>query len=78
MNRTDRNISINCVTPAVVETDILKQLTPQHVQYMLSKIPMARFGKREEVASVVAWLCSDDCSFTTGSVLDISGGRATY
>jgi 3-oxoacyl-[acyl-carrier protein] reductase len=71
-------VLVNCVTPAVIETDILKQLTPQHVQYMLSKIPMGRFGKTEEAAALVAWLCSDDCSFTTGGVFDLSGGRATY
>ena len=71
-------IRVNCVTPAVIETDILKQMSPEHVQYMLSKIPMGRFGKVEEVAGLVAWLCSDDCSFSTGAVFDISGGRATY
>lgn len=72
------NICVNCVTPAVIETDILKQLTQQHIDYMLSKIPMNRFGKVEEAAGMVAWLCSADCSFTTGAVFDLSGGRATY
>jgi 2-dehydro-3-deoxy-L-rhamnonate dehydrogenase (NAD+) len=71
-------ILVNCITPAVIETDILKQITPQHVEYMRSKIPIGRFGKKEEAAALVAWLCSDDCSFTTGGVLDLSGGRATY
>jgi len=71
-------IRVNCITPAVIETDILRQMTPQHVEYMLSKIPMGRFGKKEEAAALVAWLCSDDCSFTTGGVFDLSGGRATY
>jgi 3-oxoacyl-[acyl-carrier protein] reductase len=72
------NISVNCVTPAVIETDILKQLTQAHIDYMLSKIPMNRFGRKEEAAAMVAWLCSEDCSFTTGAVFDLSGGRATY
>ncbi len=72
------NIVVNCITPAVIETDILMQLTQQHVDYMLSKIPMARFGRKEEAAALVAWLCSEDCSFTTGAVFDLSGGRATY
>jgi 2-dehydro-3-deoxy-L-rhamnonate dehydrogenase (NAD+) len=71
-------ILVNCITPAVIETDILKQITPQHVEYMRSKIPMGRFGKREEAAALVAWLCSGECSFTTGGVFDLSGGRATY
>ncbi len=71
-------IIVNAVTPAVIETDILKQLTQQHIDYMLSKIPMNRFGKKEEAAALVAWLSSEDCSFTTGAVFDLSGGRATY
>jgi NAD(P)-dependent dehydrogenase (short-subunit alcohol dehydrogenase family) len=72
------NIIVNAVTPAVIETDILNQLTQQHIDYMLSKIPMNRFGKKEEAAALVAWLSSEDCSFTTGAVFDLSGGRATY
>lgn len=72
------NILVNCVTPAVIETDILKQVGQQHIDYMLSKIPMGRFGKKEEAAAMVAWLCSEDCSFTTGSVFDLTGGRSTY
>jgi 3-oxoacyl-[acyl-carrier protein] reductase len=71
-------ILVNCVTPAVIETDMLKQLTQQHIDYMRSKIPMDRFGKTEEVAALVTWLASGDCSFSTGGVFDISGGRATY
>ena len=71
-------IRVNCITPAVIETEILKQCSPEHVAYMLSKIPMGRPGSVDEVAALVAWLCSDDCSFSTGAVFDISGGRATY
>ncbi|MBM3877046.1 MAG: SDR family oxidoreductase [Verrucomicrobia bacterium] len=71
-------ILVNCITPAVIQTDILKQVEQYHIDYMLSKIPMGRFGKVEEAAALVAWLCSDDCSFTTGGVFDLSGGRATY
>jgi NAD(P)-dependent dehydrogenase (short-subunit alcohol dehydrogenase family) len=72
------NIRVNCITPAVIETDILKQITQQHIDYMLSKIPMGRFGKTEEAAALVTWLCSEECSFSTGAVFDLSGGRATY
>lgn len=71
-------ILVNCITPAVVETEILKQITQQHIDYMISKIPMGRTGKAEEVAALVAWLSSEECSFSTGAVFDISGGRATY
>jgi len=73
-----RNILVNCIAPAVIDTDILKQMTQQHIDYMLSKIPMNRFGRAEEAAALVAWLCSEDCSFSTGAVFDLSGGRATY
>ncbi len=72
------NILVNCITPAVIETDILKQLTQQHIDYMVSKIPMNRLGQKREAAALVAWLCSEDCSFSTGSIFDLSGGRATY
>lgn len=72
------NVVVNCVTPAVIATDILKQMAQSHIDYMLSKIPMGRFGKVEEAAAMVAWLSSEDCSFTTGAVFDLSGGRATY
>lgn len=71
-------VIVNAVAPAVVETEILKQITQEHIDYMLSKIPMRRPGKKEEVAALVAWLSSEDCSFSTGAVYDISGGRATY
>ena len=74
----ETEIKVNAVTPAVVQTEILKQVSQEHIDYMLSKIPMGRFGKKEEIAALVAWLCSEDCSFTTGSVFDASGGRATY
>jgi len=71
-------VIVNCITPAVIETEILKQVTQEHIDYMLSKIPMGRFGLKEEAAALVAWLCSSDCSFSTGAVFDLSGGRATY
>jgi NAD(P)-dependent dehydrogenase (short-subunit alcohol dehydrogenase family) len=71
-------ILVNAVTPAVIETDILKQVTDEFRQYMVSRIPMGRTGQVEEVAALVAWLASDECSFSTGAVFDISGGRATY
>lgn len=74
----DSGVIVNCVTPAAVETDIFKEMTKEHIQYMLAKIPMGRFGKAEEIAALVAWLASEECSFSTGAVFDISGGRATY
>jgi len=72
------NIAVNAVAPAVIATDILQQMQQSHIDYMLAKIPMGRFGKKEEAAALVAWLCSEDCSFTTAAVFDLSGGRATY
>jgi 3-oxoacyl-[acyl-carrier protein] reductase len=72
------NITVNAVTPAVIATDILQQMQQSHIDYMLSKIPMGRFGKKEEAGALVAWLCSEECSFTTAAVFDLSGGRATY
>jgi 3-oxoacyl-[acyl-carrier protein] reductase len=74
----DTQIRVNCVTPAAVKTAIFDQMTEQHIQFMLSKIPMGRFGAPEEIAAMVAWLCTEDCSFSTGAVFDLSGGRATY
>jgi 3-oxoacyl-[acyl-carrier protein] reductase len=74
----DTGIRVNCVTPAAAKTDIFAQMTRAQIDYMLSKIPMGRFVQVEEIASLVAWLCSPDCSFSTGGVFDISGGRATY
>jgi 2-dehydro-3-deoxy-L-rhamnonate dehydrogenase (NAD+) len=71
-------IIVNAVTPAVIETDILKQCSQEHIDYMLSKIPMNRFGQKEEAAALVAWLCSTECSFSTAATFDLSGGRATY
>ena len=71
-------IRVNCIAPAVVRTRILEQLTQEHIDYMISKIPMGRTGEVEEVAALVAWLASEECSFSTGAVFDISGGRATY
>jgi NAD(P)-dependent dehydrogenase (short-subunit alcohol dehydrogenase family) len=74
----DTGIRVNCVTPAAVKTAIFDQMSEQHIQFMLSKIPMGRFGLPEEIAAMVAWLCTEDCSFSTGAVFDLSGGRATY
>ncbi|GER13272.1 SDR family NAD(P)-dependent oxidoreductase [Variovorax boronicumulans] len=74
----DTGIRVNCVTPAAVKTAIFDQMTPDHIAFMLSKIPMGRFGTVEEVAAMVGWLCTDDCSFSTGAVFDLSGGRSTY
>jgi 2-dehydro-3-deoxy-L-rhamnonate dehydrogenase (NAD+) len=71
-------IRVNCVTPAAVKTAIFDQMTQTHIDFMLSKIPMARFGQVEEIAALVAWLCTEECSFSTGAVFDLSGGRATY
>ena len=71
-------IRVNAVAPAAAKTDIFKQMTQAQINYMLSKIPMGRFVQVEEIAALVAWLCSDECSFATGTVFDVSGGRATY
>jgi 3-oxoacyl-[acyl-carrier protein] reductase len=71
-------IRVNCVTPAAVKTAIFDQMTQAHIDFMLSKIPMARFGQVEEIAALAAWLCTEECSFSTGAVFDLSGGRATY
>jgi 3-oxoacyl-[acyl-carrier protein] reductase len=73
-----QGILVNAVTPAVIATPILEQLTQQHIDYMTSRIPMGRVGQPEEVAHLVSFLCSDRLSFSTGAVFDISGGRATY
>jgi len=74
----DTGVRVNCVTPAAVKTPIFEQMSQEHIQFMLSKIPMGRFGTPEEVAAMVAWLCTEDCSFSTGAVFDLSGGRSTY
>src|SRR5580700_6076981 len=71
-------IRVNCVTPAAVRTPIFDQMKQEHIDFMLSKIPLNRFGLVEEMAALVAWLVSEECSFSTGAVFDISGGRATY
>lgn len=71
-------ILVNCITPAVIETELLRELTDEAVKYMLQRVPMGRPGKVEEVAALVAWLASDECSFSTAGVFDLSGGRATY
>jgi 2-dehydro-3-deoxy-L-rhamnonate dehydrogenase (NAD+) len=74
----DTGVRVNCVTPAAVKTAIFDQMTEAHIQFMLSKIPMGRFGTPEEVAALVGWLCTEECSFSTGAVFDLSGGRSTY
>jgi 3-oxoacyl-[acyl-carrier protein] reductase len=71
-------VSVNCVAPAVIETAMLGDMSPEHVDYMVEKIPMGRMGKVEEVAALICWLASEECSFSTGATYDISGGRATY
>ena len=74
----ETGVRVNCITPAAAKTRIFEQITQEHIDYMLSKIPMARFDEVEEIAELVAWLSSDACAFSTGAVFDISGGRATY
>ena len=71
-------IRVNCVTPAAVRTPIFDQMLQEHIDFMLSKIPMGRFGMVDEVAALICWLCSEEASFSTGAVFDCSGGRATY
>jgi 3-oxoacyl-[acyl-carrier protein] reductase len=71
-------IRVNCVTPAAVKTGMFAQMTQAHIDFMLSKIPMGRFGEVDEIAALVAWLATEDCSFSTGAVFDLSGGRAVY
>ncbi|MGD0732422.1 MAG: SDR family NAD(P)-dependent oxidoreductase, partial [Terracidiphilus sp.] len=73
-----QDIAVNCITPAAVRTAIFDQMSEQHIEYMLSRIPRGRFLGVDEVASMVAWLVSSENSFTTGAVFDLSGGRATY
>jgi 2-dehydro-3-deoxy-L-rhamnonate dehydrogenase (NAD+) len=74
----DTGVRVNCVTPAAVKTAIFDQMSEAHIQFMLSKIPMGRFGTPEEIAALVGWLCTEECSFSTGAVFDLSGGRSTY
>jgi 3-oxoacyl-[acyl-carrier protein] reductase len=73
-----RNILVNCVTPAAAKTEMFAQMKTEHIDYMLSRIPMNRFVEPDEIAATICWLASEDCSFATGAVFDISGGRATY
>jgi 2-dehydro-3-deoxy-L-rhamnonate dehydrogenase (NAD+) len=73
-----RNILVNCVTPAAAKTEIFQQMKREHIDFMLANIPMARFVEPTEIAALVCWLSSEECSFSTGGVFDISGGRATY
>ena len=74
----ETEVRVNCITPAVVRTAILDQTDEAMVEYMISRIPMQRTGQIAEIASLVAWIASEECSFSTGAVFDISGGRATY
>lgn len=74
----DSGILVNAVTPAITETDLFKEMTPQHIEAARQRIPMGRFLKIEEIAAMVAWIASPECSFTTGFAFDLSGGRATY
>jgi len=71
-------VLVNCVAPAVIETPILEGLSEEHIGYMVERIPLGRMGTAEEVAALVCWLASEDCSFSTGATFDISGGRAVY
>ena len=71
-------VLVNCIAPAVIETPILEGLSQQHIDYMVERIPLGRVGTADEVAALVAWLASEDCSFSTGATYDISGGRAVY
>ena len=73
-----KNILVNCVTPAAANTEIFAQMKPEHIEYMRSRIPMSRFVEIDEIAAMVCWLASEECSFSTGAVFDISGGRASY
>ena len=74
----NQGILVNAVAPAVIGTDLVKQMSKETVDYLIAKIPMGRIGRPEEVAALVAWLVSDECTFSTGAVYDLSGGRATY
>jgi 3-oxoacyl-[acyl-carrier protein] reductase len=71
-------VVVNCVAPAVIETPILEGISQEHIDYMVERIPMGRMGSAEEVAALVCWLASEECSFSTGATYDISGGRAVY
>jgi NAD(P)-dependent dehydrogenase (short-subunit alcohol dehydrogenase family) len=71
-------ILVNCIAPAVIKTPLLGQMSQEHIDYMTARIPLGRFGEADEVAALICWLASDEMSFSTGAVFDISGGRATY
>jgi NAD(P)-dependent dehydrogenase (short-subunit alcohol dehydrogenase family) len=73
-----KNVLVNCITPAAAKTEMFDQMSQEHIDYMLGKIPMGRFLQPDEVAALIAWLASEDCAFSTGAVFDISGGRAVY
>jgi NAD(P)-dependent dehydrogenase (short-subunit alcohol dehydrogenase family) len=73
-----QGVLVNAVSPAAARTAIFDQMTPAHIQFMLSKIPMGRFLEVDQAAAMIAWLASEDCAFSTGAVFDLSGGRATY
>jgi 3-oxoacyl-[acyl-carrier protein] reductase len=74
----ETNIAVNCITPAAARTRLFEQMTQQHIEFMLSRIPRKRFVQVEEIAAMVAWLACEENSFTTGATFDLSGGRATY
>jgi 3-oxoacyl-[acyl-carrier protein] reductase len=74
----DAGVLVNCVTPVMTETELFREMTPEHIEYCRGRIPLGRFCSVEEIAAMVAWVAGPDCSFTTGAVFDISGGRATY
>ena len=74
----DQGILVNCITPAIVQSALVDQMPASQRELVLAKIPMGRPGRVEEVAAMVCWLCSPECSFSTGAVFDLSGGRATY
>jgi NAD(P)-dependent dehydrogenase (short-subunit alcohol dehydrogenase family) len=74
----DTGVRVNCVTPAAVKTALFDQMSEAHIRFMRSRIPMGRFGLPEEIAALVGWLCTEECSFSTGAVFDLSGGRSTY
>ncbi len=73
-----KGILVNCITPAAARTEIFRQMAQEHIDYMLSRIPMGRFVEVDEIAALICWLASEECSFSTGAVFDVSGGRATY
>ena len=76
--RQDKNIAVNCITPAAAKTRIFDQISQEHIDYMLSKIPRNRFVLVDELASMVSWMASEENSYTTGSAFDLSGGRASF